>query len=245
MAIIMFTFICFIPFFEQVKAIDRKVYDEAGILSHREVVELESLATELGEKWDTDFLILTTNETNGLYIKDYMANFYDEKIDEQGLSKWNATILSLDMKHRDVYLSAFYKGKLYIDEKRIDQILDEVTPYLSNGNYYEAFREYLYQVNDYMGREPAKWYLQWWFQILVSLGIGAIVVVGLALNVGGRVTVTSRTYLDTKKSRVLQEKDRYIRTVVTKQKKPSQKSSGSGGGTTPGGHSFSGGGRKF
>lgn len=244
-AIIFFSLIGLVTLSEQASAIERKVYDEAGILNSREVEALESLATELGEQWDTDFLILTTNDTNGLYIKDYMANFYDEKITEQGLSKWNATILSLDMQSRDVYLSGFYKGELYIDGDRIDKILDEVAPYLSNGNYYEAFEEYLYQVNDYMGREPAKIYLQWWFQILVSLGIGALVVGGLAFNLGGRVTVTARTYLDERKSRVLQAKNQYVRTVVTKQKKPSSKSGGGGGGRTPGGHSFSGGGRKF
>lgn len=226
-----------------VHALDQKVYDEAGLLDDREAAELEKLATELGAQWETDFLILTTNDTGGRTIEEYMGDFYDEKIEEQGLSKWNATILALDMGSRNLYLAGFYKAKVYIDDARVDRILDQITPKISDGNYYEAFQEYIELAEQYMDSEPANILMQWWLQIIISLVVGGVIVGAMAYQSGGRITVNNHTYMDAKNSRVLRQKDDYVRTTVTKVRKPKQNNHG--GGTTKGGHTYSGGGRSF
>jgi uncharacterized protein len=88
----------------------------------------------------------------------------------------------------------------------------------------------------------------------ISLVIGVIVVGIMAYTSGGRVTVTSRTYLDEQNSRVIGSRDDYIRTTTTRVKKPSNDNNSSGGGgirssggggVSSGGHSHSGGGRSF
>ncbi len=87
-----------------------------------------------------------------------------------------------------------------------------------------------------------------WFQIVVSLVIAGIIVGAMAYNSGGRVTVSQGTYMDFSNSKVINRRDNYLRTSVTKTRKPSNnnKSSGGGfgggggGGTTSGGHSHSG-----
>jgi uncharacterized protein len=68
----------------------------------------------------------------------------------------------------------------------------------------------------------------------------------MAYRAGGRVTVNARTYMDSQRSKVVDQYDNFVRQTVTKQKKPSNNTnSGGGGGVTRGGHSHSGSRGKF
>ncbi|MCB5935826.1 TPM domain-containing protein [Caldibacillus thermoamylovorans] len=220
-------------------AISQKIYDQAGLLTDREVTKLETLATQVGEKWDTDILIVTVNDPN-IDVKQYTEDFYDEKIDEQGLDKWNVAMLTVDMNNREVYLAGFYKGKLYLNDSRLDNIREQISPALTAGNYEQAFEQFIWLVDDYMAGEPANIFLQWWFQLIIAVVIGGVITGAFVYNSGGRVTTNNRTYLNTDTSHILAKRDDYIRTVVTKTRKPSQNSSSGGGGITGGGHSHSG-----
>lgn len=92
-------------------------------------------------------------------------------------------------------------------------------------------------------------------QLGISVVIGVIGVGIMAYHSSGRVTVTSRTYLDEQNSRVIASRDDYIRTTTTRVRKPSNDNNNSGGGggirssggggVSSGGHSHSGGGRSF
>lgn len=248
LAFITFYFISLIGVNPSVSAIEQKVYDDAGLLTESQITELENLANTLGAERETDFIILTTNDTGGQYIREYMADFYDNMGPGYDRRHGNTAILALDMKERDVYLAGFYKAETYLDNTRIDKILDDITPYLSEGDYYMAFESYIKLAHEWMGYEPGynpdNIFYQWWFQLAVALIVPAIVVGMMLMNSGGRITVSERTYMNSKTSRVLSKKDDYLRTMVSKQRKPSENKSG-GGGMTGGGHSFSGGGRKF
>lgn len=234
LSLILFLFIIRSP---DVFAISQKVFDDAGVLSEAEEEKLESLSEEIGSKWDTDILIVTVYDPS-IDVKQYTEDFYDEKIEEQGLKKWNAVILMLDMSHREVYLAGFYKGEFYLNDHRLDKIREQITPDLSAGNYSLAFEQFIKSVDHYMASEPANIFYQWWFQIIIAVVLGGLITGAFVYNSGGRVTVNNRTYLDMNTSRILDRRDDYIRTVVTKRRKPSQNSGG--GGVTGGGHSHSG-----
>lgn len=81
-----------------------------------------------------------------------------------------------------------------------------------------------------------------WFQLLVSLIIGGIVVGTMAANSGGRMTAGSNNYIDEGNSGLIGRRDDYIRTTVTRVKKPTQNNTNSGGfsgGISSGGSSHS------
>lgn len=61
----------------------------------------------------------------------------------------------------------------------------------------------------------------------------------MVYNSGGRVTVTGSTYMDHDTSEVLDQHDTYIRTDVTRERKP-DKDNDNDGGVTRGGTSYSG-----
>ncbi|MCU9615335.1 TPM domain-containing protein [Caldibacillus lycopersici] len=240
MVISLFTF----GFFQShVFASTQHVYDYANLLTSTEVKQLENLAAELGAERETDFIILTTDNTDGKDVVQYMEDFYDDMAPGYDKPHGNTAILTVDMEHRDVYLAGFYKAKEYLDDSRLESIREKITPDLTEGNYYDAFASFMELSHDYMGYPPGvnpnNIFFQWWFQIGVSLIIAAGVVGMMLYNSGGKVTVNERTYLNSKASKINQQRDQYIRKTVTKHKRPSS-NNGGGGGVTGGGHSHSG-----
>jgi len=234
-------------------AADKKlIIDNAKLLTPDQVMELNALAVKYGKERETDFIIYTTNE-EGVDAKKLTQDFYDEQAPGYDKKHGNAAIMTVDMKNRYMYIAGFYKAKEYIDDTRVEKILDKVYPYAADNDYYGAFKTYLTVANEYMGIRPGvnpdNILFNIWFQVIVALAIGGGVVWVMIRNSGGRVTVNRQTYEDQAASGILGRQDQYINTTVTKRKIERNKSDGSGGGggggTTSGGHSHSGGGRSF
>ncbi|MBD8067896.1 TPM domain-containing protein [Bacillus sp. PS06] len=250
---VLFSFIAILliysTFFSNVFAAEanQKIYDYADLLTAGEEAELEQLANTYGEERQTDFIILTTNDTEGKNVVEFMQDFYDEKALGYDKPHGNTAILTVDMEHREIYLAGFYKAKTYLDDSRLDLIRDKITPALSNGDYVGAASTFIETSYEYMGIRPGvnpeNILFKLWFQILLSLVIAGVVISVMVFNTGGKVTVNDRTYIDPNNSKVVNQRDTYIRTSVSKRKKPSNNSGGgggSGGGITRGGHSHSG-----
>jgi uncharacterized protein len=227
--------------------IKQNIYDYAGLLADGEVAKLEDMADTYGAKRETSFIILTTNDTGGKDIVDYTEDFYDKEAPGYDKPHGNTAILTIDMKNRDVYLAGFYKAEEYLDDSRLDLIREKITPDLTDGNYYDAFHSFIETSSKYMGIRPGvnpdNILFNLWFQILISLGVAGIFVGLMLYSSGGRITVNDRAYMDAGNSKVLDRRDAYLRTTVTKQRKPSNNNNnggGGGGGISRGGHSHSG-----
>lgn len=231
----------------------QRIYDDANLLTDEEAADLEEKAAAYYNEWETDFIIVTTLDADGKDIRIYMEEFADKLADEFNRPEENMVILTMDMGSRDIILSGFGLGEKYIDDDRIDDIRNEITPDLSNENYYNAYLHFFELADSYLGVTPGvnpnSIFFNLYFQIAVAAGLAAIIVFFMAYSSGGRVTVTNSTYMDQKNTRVIRQHDRFIRKTVTKRKKPSNngggKSGGGGGGVTGGGRSYSGSRGKF
>jgi uncharacterized protein len=92
-------------------------------------------------------------------------------------------------------------------------------------------------------------------QLVAALIIGLISVVIMAYNSGGRMTTGGNTYMDPNHSGLIGRRDDYIRTTVTKIRKPQNNNTGHNnggfnaggfrGGISGGGRSHSSGGKRF
>lgn len=115
-----------------------------------------------------------------------------------------------------------------------------------------------YDYNSYYREDTIKNSLlaNFWFQLIASLAIGGIVVGIMAYNSGGRMTVGARDYLDSGRGGLIGRRDQYIRSSVTRWRKPQNNTSSVGsrggfnaggfrGGVSSGGRSHSSGGRKL
>lgn len=133
--------------------------------------------------------------------------------------------------------------------------------YDSTPDGFDPDNEYSYDDYDYEGhyrREEFKNSIlsNFWFQLIVALAIGGIVVGAMAYSSGGRMTAGARDYLDSSRGGLIGRRDQYIRSTVTRWRKPQQNSSSGGsrggfnaggfrGGVSSGGRSHSSGGRKL
>ncbi|WP_349304928.1 TPM domain-containing protein [Paenibacillus sp. Marseille-Q4541] len=224
------------------------IYDEAGLLTPEQVNRLNAMANQYGAERETDIIVYTSLNTEN---KDEMVmteDFYDEHAPGYDKPHGNAVILTLDMYNRDIYLAGFYKAEEYLDDSRLDQIQTKITSDLVNGDYELAFEKYIQTVHEYMGYRPGvnpeNILFKFWFQLVVSLGLGGVIVGVMAYRSGGRVTVNRQTYEDASTSGILDRQDRYLRTTVTKRKIERNNNNngpgGGGGGISKGGHSHSG-----
>lgn len=260
------------------------VYDDAKLLSTSEVSDLEVLCTTYGEEAGIDIMILTHSDSDAPYIEDYIENFEDT------LPVGDRIYLALDMVERDVFMEGYGSAETYIHSKRIAAIIEEITPYLSDGDYYNAFAIYIERSAAYMGDDSelnydhdysagtpqssdpnapnydATWPSEynsgneladilstWWVQLLIAVAVGVITVSIMAYNSGGRMTAGANNYIDQSHSGLIGRRDDYLRTTVTRIRKPQNNNNGGGGfnaggfrgGVSGGGRSHSSGGGKF
>lgn len=229
-------------------AADQRIYDNANLLTADQKIILETEASLYFDKWQTDFIIITTNDADGKDIKVFTQDAIDELAEQFNRKEENMALLAIDMNSREFYLAGVGLGEEYLDDDRLDQINSRITPYLKEGDYYGAFMLFFEKSDEYLGIRPGvnpeSIFFKTYFQLPVALGLAGAIVFMMAYNSGGRVTVTNQTYLDQNKSKVLSKHDRYLRKTVTKRKKPSNDNRGGGfgggGGTTGGGRSHSG-----
>lgn len=249
--IILFLFIAFAMNLKVLASgTNQKIYDFAELLTLEEKKELEEIANKYSKKRETDIIILTTNDTKGKDVVKYMEDFYDKKALGYDKPHGNCAILTIDVQHRRVYLAGFYKGEEYLDNSRCDLIRNKITPNLLRKNYYDAFKYFIKTSYKYMGIKPGvnpdNILFDLWSQVVISIIVGAVAVGIMAYNSEGRITVTQGTYLDAKNSGIIQKRDDYIRTSITKERKSKTKNESSIGiedgdeGISSGGHPHSG-----
>lgn len=233
----------------------QEVIDEVDLFSDKEVKQLQNLAEKYGAKRDISYYIITIDDPGSGNVEDYTDAYYDDEI-KTGDEEVDTIMLVIDMKNREVDIGGFGSMHQYLDDARVDMIHDEIGADLSDGNYFAAMKEFLKTSYDYsgykIGANPQNPFYNIFVQLLVAIVIGAGIVWGMVHNAGGKVTTNRRTYEDSERSQLLQRHDRYIRTSVTKRRKPKPKSGGGGGSggggrgrMTSGGSMRSGGSRGF
>ncbi len=227
------------------------IYDEAGLLSKDQYNELNELANRYAALRETDIIVITSNNTHNIDVKELTQNFYDDQAPGYNKKHGNAVLLLMDMKNRQFYIAGFYKAETYLDNNRLDRINNKITPYMTEGDYAGAFETYISTAYRYMGFEPNvnpdNILFNRLFQLIVAAVIGAVAVSVMAIRNGGRNRVNRRTYEDARHSGIVEKYDRFLHTTVTKRKIERNSGGGGGGfggggggGMTRGGHSHSG-----
>ncbi len=225
------------------------IYDDAQLLNKDELVQLESVAAKYSLKREADILILTTDDPTK-DVKTFTQDFYDSNALGENQFGGNAIILTINQAERELYIATFYQADRYIDADRQERIREKITPLFTGGNYFTAFESFLNTSYKYMGMKPGmnpdNLLFQTTFQLIASFSVALIVVGLMVYQSGGKVTVTANTYRNENTSKVLNKTDQYVRTTVSKRRKPSDRNKngtrigGGGGGITRGGHSHGG-----
>lgn len=249
----------------------KNVYDNASLLNDEDLSQLDSQCQTVNDARNINIVILIADSING-NRKQYLEDYYDGHTPT--LSDAVLLLLNMDKNDRGIEIQGYGNCEFYLSDDRINLILDDMMPYLKDGEYFDALEFFISQVDSYMGQKPTTHYAHteadnqayneanggnpdedsFAERTLIHLGIalftGVVSVAAMAYHSSGRNTTSQGTYLDANNSRVLGRWDRYLRTTTTRRRKPepNQSSGGgssSGGGVSSGGNSHSGGGRSF
>ena len=221
---------------------DTRLVDEAQLLTSSEAAEIESYLDEISERQKFDVVIHTTYDTNGQYIRDYADDYFDYNGYGFG-SKYDGCILVIDMSGRDWWISGCGRGVENIDSETIDMIGEEITPYLSSGDYYDAMITYADLCDKYCDGSPYNWFFGIVFSLVVGFGIALIsvfVMKGKLKSV--RRQPAAKDYLVAGSMNVTSSRDIFLYRNVTRRAKPKENS---GSHTSSSGRSHSGGGGSF
>lgn len=131
---------------------DQKVYDDYDLFTDEEELELEDTLNSYGVEGEVDIVVITTDDLGNRSKKVYLEEFYDE----MGLgydTTFGDTVLLLiymNPEDRSVEIQGYKNAEDYINNERIEYIIDAIYPYLKSGDYFEAVKEYGKQVSTYM-----------------------------------------------------------------------------------------------
>ena len=169
-----------------------------------------------------------------------------------------------------ITLSAAYMeddSELNFDPFDVDKVLEHLTNYMEDDSElnfdhdyiydkpqddFDPNNEYSYDEYDYDqyyskeelrnrdGSKKDNILLNFWVQLLISLLIGGLVVGVLAYQSGGKMTASGKDYLDSNSPGLIGKSDIYIRSTVTKRRRPTESSSSGGSGRSRGGYSSGG-----
>lgn len=129
--------------------IDRYVVDEADLLEPEEESELEALCEELKSHYGIAAPIVTVQDFGGGDIKDWERQIFTSAgwgSDTEG----NGVILAVSMAERDWGIETFGSCQDALNQYGREKIGEEIVPYLSDGEYAEAFRSYLEYIDIFM-----------------------------------------------------------------------------------------------
>lgn len=242
---------------------EQKVYDDAGLLSDEEEKELETLLIKTARETEQDLIIVTTDNNEGKSARDYADDFYDEN--KFGYEKENGSgvLLLIDMDDRELYISTAGTAIEKYTDDEIDVTLDEVAPYLSNGDYMGACTGFVECAGRYLtggqmaqngyydkeqdrfvenNKSEAAWKKalqpsRLLMNLLIAFIISSVIVFIIAHNRKAKMSVGNQTYLKDGGVKIRGKGDHFTHTTVVTRQIP--KDNGGGPGGSSGSHSSS------
>lgn len=235
------------------------VFDQAGLFSQTEA--LQNSVSELKEATGWNVAIVTTDDADGKSSMVYADDFYDQLF---GINT-DGILYLIDMDNRENYISTSGEAILYIDDYRIERILDETTPNLSDGDYDQAAIDFIQTVAKYYadgipesnadytidadGNYEKKREFPLGFAALAGVIAAVIGVATVLIRYKTHSSPGASIYMDSRETRFRDKRDMYLREYTRSVDISSSSSGGGGGGssthTSSSGGTHGGGGRGF
>lgn len=203
------------------------VVDDADLLTDAEEQELQSVFAEIGDKWDYDIVVFTTDEIGVYSAHVYAEQFFDNNGYGRGENADGAIIL-VSMEERDW---GVFATDLSNDGAR--ELGESVQSYLSSGDYFDAFKQF--------AKEVDKNHSFPWVKNLLIAFVVAFVIAFITVSVmKGKLksvhsAVFAREYVREGSFKLSQSRDLYLYSTVSRVAKPKNNSNGGVSGGSRGG----------
>ncbi|MDF2872796.1 MAG: hypothetical protein K0R05_4371 [Anaerocolumna sp.] len=128
------------------------LFDNYGLFSKEELDSLKAACIEYSEEAKADIVMITTSTLDGKTPKNYMEDFYDEMGFGYDKEYGDTVMLLVNMEedNRWVEIQGYGKAEYYVNNDRIEYMLDDISEILKNGDYKDAFIEFAKQAAYYM-----------------------------------------------------------------------------------------------
>lgn len=223
-----------------------RVVDDAGLFTQQEKDALSSALDEVSQKQGADIVVVTVSTLDGSSPMDYADDFYDYN----GYAE-DGVLLLISIQDRDSYISTRGSGIRALNDAKIEHILDEIAPDLSEGRYAEAGMSFARLCDECFTQAQEDAAFPFALCLLFALAVGFVV----ALIVTGhmkrqlksvRAQYAAGSYVRANSMNVTESHELFLYHRVSRHPKP--QNNGSGGARThisSSGHVHGGGGRKF
>lgn len=263
LALVLFAFLCVTGFAvtENVTEIDvtkHRLIDNAHLLSVNEENELLAELDKFSERDELDFAIFTTESLGAMSVEAYAERAFELYGYGYGESL-DGILLVISMENRDFDIYAHGNAENIFTAQIREYIASQFTPYLSSGEYKEAFSKFIYlselcvsnpqyiqsQIDDYdfdYGYDTDITVTERPDSLPIKTGLVAIVIgVGIAILIVLKMVSKLKTvhhqkdadsYVVRGSMNVTESRDMFLYHTVTRTAKPKNTSNGShsGGG---------------
>lgn len=121
--------------------------DDAGLLTEEQFTRLNQMLEEVSRKHNATISIVTKNGITG-DVESYTDDYYDYNGYGVGPNHDGCMFL-IDMNTRRFHIGTTGNGIKALTDFGMQEMDDEMTPYLRNGQYYEAFRVFVNKADSY------------------------------------------------------------------------------------------------
>lgn len=223
----------------------KSVIDDAGLIKASDEKELDKKIKNI-QKDKFDVVILTVKSLDGKSAQDYADDYYDNN--DYGLDNEKSGVLFLVSKgDRKYHISTKGAGIKAFTDYGIGRIKEEIKPYLSDGDYFNACDEFLNITKDFVKAykegtpydtdNPYNEEIDYVILEVIALVIAfviALISVGimrLRMNTA-KPKGTAMEYIKKGSFKLTSEKDIFMYSTVTKTTKPKDNDNSAGGSTT-------------
>ena len=223
----------------------KSVIDDAELIKASDEKELDKKIKNI-QKDKFDVVILTVKSLDGKSAQDYADDYYDNN--DYGLDNEKSGVLFLVSKgDRKYHISTKGAGIKAFTDYGIGRIKEEIKPYLSDGDYFDACDEFLNITKDFVKAykdgtpydtdNPYTEEIDYVILEVIALVIAfviALISVGimrLRMNTA-KPKGTAMEYIKKGSFKLTSEKDIFMYSTVTKTAKPKDNDNSAGGSTT-------------
>jgi uncharacterized protein len=220
------------------------VKDEADLLSEYDQSILQQKALQITNDYQIEIIILTVPTTNGLSARSYADQYYSSNDCGYGDDRSGILLLiAMDTPvGRGWSVVTYAEGYDILSDDQSEELMEDVIPLLSDGQYSNAFHTYLDQLEtriiDYRELTPDEVL----FIIAIAILIGALagLVTVLIMRAGMKTAVFqhgAKEYIVNGSYDLKNRQDIFLYSHVTKVRRSSDSSSGRSGSGRSGGSS--------
>lgn len=208
------------------------VEDKADLLTESEEEDLNDMCVKYSELYELDIAIVTSEDMQGRYFKDYASNYYVD------CGYTNGFLLLIDMEDRKVFILSAGTGNDWITDNQLSGYEDDTASYLKSQQYYDGCVAYIENIvfalddigydseetGPYYGRhnetetsEGVGFPIKILISVMISAGLGALITFLLVKFLGGTDGNTSSSQVYRQGNAILVgHSDIFIREEVTK-----------------------------